>query len=287
MLATTVNASNDDLKQLLKNVVEDRQATVGIAVIMNNVDTITINNNEHYPLMSVVKLHQALHVAHWLQQRHLDINHKILVEKQDLKPDTYSPLRDKYPDGNFMISIGDLLKYTLQLSDNNACDIIFRLIGGPANTDNFIRGLGIKDFAIVATEDDMHRQPKLCHDNYTTPLEAALLINRLFNSDTLVNSNLQYIRQTLLECQTGQQRIAQGINPAITTLAHKTGTSDLDGNGRWIGINDVAHIMLADGRNYSLAVFIKDSKEDFATNEHIIAQISAIVFDFLTSCQNQ
>ena len=275
----TVQA-DDSLEQILRQAITNVKATVGIAVITSEGDTVTVNNEERYPLMSVMKLHQALHVAHYLGQHGLDMNYQIKAEKSDLKPDTYSPLCDRYPEG-VTLSVGELLTYTLQQSDNNACDLLFKLTGGPHATDTYLRQhWQASRFSIAATEEDMHRDLSLCQANYSTPLEAAKLIHRLYTENTKEDANLAFVRQTLFDCRTGLQRIPAGIDDKSIKVAHKTGTSDRT-SGRWIGINDVAYVQLPDGSGYSLGVFIKDSSEDYEENEHIIARISAIVFHFL------
>ena len=47
-------------------------------------------------------------------------------------PNTWSPLREKYGQGNVSVSLAEILSYTVSLSDNNCCDILFRLVGGPS-----------------------------------------------------------------------------------------------------------------------------------------------------------
>ena len=274
--------ANNHLEQALRQAIANVKATVGIAVITSEGDTVKVNNEGRYPLMSVMKLHQALHVAHYLSQRGLNMDYEIKVEKTDLRPNTYSPLRNRHPEG-VTLSVGELLAYTLQQSDNNACDVLFKLTGGPRATDAYLRRhWQATHFAIAATEDDMHRDLSLCQANHSTPLEATRLIHRLFTEDTRADANLQFVRQTLFDCQTGLQRIPAGITDKSVKIARKTGTSDQDPSGRWIGINDVAYVQLPNGQAYSLAVFIKDSSEDFKENERIIARISALVFHFLT-----
>ena len=44
-------------------------AKVGVAVMVNNTDTLTVNNSDKYPMMSVFKFHQALAVCHFLQMK--------------------------------------------------------------------------------------------------------------------------------------------------------------------------------------------------------------------------
>ena len=127
--------------------------------------------------------------------------------RNDLHPDTYSPLRDKYPDGNLSLSVGELLKYTLHLSDNNACDILFRVFGGPAATDEYLRSMGLRDFAIEVTEDDMHRNLADCYRNWTTPLEAVRLLEWLVSGKAAKGAYRDFIEQTMISCQTGRDRL--------------------------------------------------------------------------------
>ena len=56
------------LEQSLRRAIASVRGTVGIAVITDEGDTLTLNNGEPYPLMSVMKLHQAIYVAHWLSR---------------------------------------------------------------------------------------------------------------------------------------------------------------------------------------------------------------------------
>ena len=116
------------LEKQIKKIADKSNATVGVAVIIDGRDTLTVNNHEVYPLMSVVKFHQALAVAHTFDKANETFDRQILIQKEDLHENTYSPLREKYPQGNIRLSIKELLRYTLQLSDNNACDILFKRI---------------------------------------------------------------------------------------------------------------------------------------------------------------
>lgn len=130
ILPVAAQMNRAELEKQLKEVIAGKKAEIGIAVIINGKDTLTLNNEVRYPMMSVFKFHQALWVAHYLEQNKLPLTTPIHIRKSDLKPNTYSPLRDKYPQGDIDLSIGELLTYTLQLSDNNACDILFDHTGG-------------------------------------------------------------------------------------------------------------------------------------------------------------
>ena len=46
--------------------------------------------------MSVFKFHQALALADYMGKQQQSLNFELTIKKEDLKPDTYSPLRENY-----------------------------------------------------------------------------------------------------------------------------------------------------------------------------------------------
>ena len=82
----------------------------------------------------------------------------------------------------------------------------------------------------------------------------------------------------MTETKTGQNRI-KGQLPQGIAVAHKTGTSDTNKEGITAAVNDVGIITLPDGKHVAIAVFITNSREDVATNEKIISDISRAVWD--------
>lgn len=262
----------------IRHIIEPIRAQVGVAVIFNGQDTLTVHNDSLYPMMSVFKLHQAMAVLHHLERQGLPLHTRVPIRKSQLLPDTYSPLRDKYPQGGISLPISELLTYTLQLSDNNACDILFEYIGGTAVADRYIRSLGITGFRICATEDEMHRDLTLCYQNRTSPLAAARLTEKIA-SDSLFSSPYQeFLRQTMLTCETGKDRLPQPLSGTQARIGHKTGTGDRNEKGEIIGFNDVGFVLLPDGTHYTIAVFIRNSSESEAVNAQVIARISEAVY---------
>ena len=81
-------------------------------------------------MQSVYKYPLALAILNQVDKGIFSLEQKIHIKKEDLLPDTWSPLRKKYPDGNADITLDELLNITVSQSDNNGCDILFRLIGG-------------------------------------------------------------------------------------------------------------------------------------------------------------
>lgn len=279
--ASALLAKGKGLQEMIEEYVGKFRAQVGVAVIIDHKDTVCVNNSADYPLMSVVKFHQAVALANQLHRKGMSMDTKIRIRKKDLKRNTYSPLRDTYPKGGVELSVRELIRYTLQLSDNNACDILFKHFGGPETTDRYIRGLGFHDFSIRYNEDDMHKDVRRCYDNKTSPLEAARLIDYIFVNEHSGQEIYEYIFQLMKNCKTGKDRLAAPLLATDAVVWHKTGTSDKNGKGQWIATNDIGYIWAPNFHTYSIAVFVKDSFEDAGTNAGIIAGVSECVWNFL------
>lgn len=270
-----------ELSEILRNTIAGKRAQVGIAVVIDGKDTVTINDDGGYPMMSVFKLHQALAVAHHLDRQGRTLATRIPIRREALLPDTYSPLRERFPEGGIELSVSELLTYTLQLSDNNACDILFDWAGGTEATEEYIRSLGIEDFAIRATEKEMHDDPEMCYRNRTSPLAAVELLERFLTRPIVSDSCRAFIRRTMIECRTGGNRLAKPLAGTGAVIGHKTGTSDRNAAGAWTGINDIGFVSLPDGRRYSIAVFVRDSQESAEETERIIAEVSEAVYRYV------
>ena len=282
LTAAAPASAEGNLKTQLQKIIAGADARVGVAVIADG-DTLTVNGSPDYPLMSVMKLHQAVAVARILEERGLPLTTAVHIYVQDLKAGTWSPLRDARPGGGFDMSVAELLRYTLQQSDNNACDILFDRFAAPEHVDSIIRSMGFRDFRIAATEDEMHRDLKKCRENVSSPLSAADLMDRLASGTLpLGKEYADFIRSTLLECRTGLNRLPLPLEGSGALIGHKTGTSDREADGRWTGINDVGFVLLPDRRSYTLAVFISDSALGMEENEKLIADISGAVYSELS-----
>lgn len=268
------------LRSQIEAVIKGKKAQVGVCVINQQGDTITVNNRIHYPMMSVMKFHEALALLNRMNAKKTSLDTEILIRPCDLSPKTYSPMYQKY--GNkksFSLPIKDVLKYSISYSDNNACDILFRYIGGPQVADKYIHKLGFKDIAIKVNEQNMHDNPQCVYKNWSTPSATtqvlrSFLLNKLFD-----DSYKNYLLKIMKETTTGADKI-KGLLPNDIIVGHKTGSAARDESGLKAGDNDLGFVYLPNGRFYVIAVFVKDSKEDDQTNAQIIAQISKLVYDY-------
>ena len=274
------------LRTELQTYTDTLDAQIGIALLLENGDSLTLNNRQHYEMMSVFKFHQALAVCNYLYRHNQSLDTLLHITSDDLKPNTWSPLRDRYPQEELVdgmgISVRNLLEYTLQQSDNNACDILFDRLVSPTETDRFIRNLGLtEDFSIAYTEAEMQKDHHLSKGNWSTPYAAASLLKHFLETDLIKEPYKAFIKETMTSCQTGMKRLPAPLHDAGAIIGHKTGSGYTTADGRIGATNDLGFITLSDGTRYILAVFVKDSGYNATQTEEIIGQISQIVFNHL------
>lgn len=272
--------SRNSLREKILQLVSTRNAVVGVSISGNNgTDTLSINGEEHFPLQSVFKFPIALTVLHEVDKGLLSLNQKILLTQRDLLPNTWSPLREKYPNGNVKISLAEILKYTVSESDNNGCDILLRLIGGPGKVNDYIHKIGIKEVAIVANEEKMHKSWDVQFLNWITPKASTSLLKLFYERRILSKKSYEYLWKIMSETSIGKDRI-KGQLPKGTIVAHKTGTSDTNEQGVTASINDIGIVILPNGKYFATSVFVSNSKENNTTNEKMISDISKLAWDY-------
>jgi beta-lactamase class A len=269
----------DFLREKISGIIQRANGLIGVAIAgLENTDTLTFNNDNHYPMQSVFKFPLALAVLRNVDKGVLSLDQQIHIDKKDLHPNTWSPLREKYPNGDVDITLSELLTFTVSESDNNGCDLLFQLIGGPDNVSQFVHSLGIKDMEIVATEEDMHKDWEVQYKNWTTPFSLVQLLSKFVSKNILSAASKDFLWNVMSSTITGPGRL-KGQLPAGTVVAHKTGSSGTNQNGIAAATNDVGIVTLPNGQQIVIAVLIKDSPDDNETRDNLIAVIAKAAWD--------
>lgn len=271
-----------ELKKELTAIADSAKGDVGIALIYDG-DTLTVNNDAIYPMMSVFKLHQAVALCRMFEENGTSLDSVMTLRRSELDPDTWSPMLKDHTGEEISLPMRRLLEYTLIESDNNASNEMFVRLMPPAACDSVIAGIIPRcSFEIRFNEAEMQADHSQAYSNRTSPLGAAILIDRVF-TDSLVGKDYQdFIKSALMRCQTGPDKISAALSEREgITIGHKTGSGYRDDNGRLAASNDVAFITLPDGRHYSLAVFVKDFDGTDAEAAATIARISEAVIKAL------
>lgn len=116
---------NTVLKKTLESIISGKRATVGISIMGPDTKEVTrINGDQMLPMLSTVKFPLALTVLHEVEKGKLSMDQKLFIKKEELLEDTWSPFKEKYPQGNITITLEEALKWTVSYSDNNLTDIL-------------------------------------------------------------------------------------------------------------------------------------------------------------------
>lgn len=282
--AQTFAQTTDALRQKIQQIVSTKNAIVGVSIIGGDgKDTMSLNGERHYPMQSVFKFHIALAVLSQIDRGKFSLDQKIEIQKKELLPNLYSPIREDYPNGA-TLPISIILEYTVSSSDNVGCEVLLRLIGGPKVVENYFVKNHIKDVSIKVNEEQQQANWDLQFQNWTTPKVANETLAKFYHNKKKLLSQKSYdfIWKTMRETETGVNRL-KGQLPKGTTVAHKTGSSGANKDGLTAAVNDIGIIFMPNGEYFFISVFVTDSKENATTNEKIIADIAKEAWDYFTS----
>ena len=281
LLIATYSFSQNLKKEILQ-ITKGKNATVAVSVLdFGNDKTVHINGNKKLPMLSVFKFHIGLAVLNEVDQGKLNLDQKILIKKSDLLENTWSPIRERFPEGDIEMPLGLLIKYTVAESDNNGCDILLRLIGGTETVQKFINSKGVRNFTIKVNEEQMHQGFEFMYLNTTTANSANQLLKDFRDKKIVSKTSTDFLMTTMLETSTGKNKIVAQL-PESVPVAHKTGSSGKNEKGLTIAENDIGIVTLPGGKSYALSIFVSDSMESAETNTKMIADISKIVFDYFS-----
>lgn len=263
------------LAQKIESIISGKKADVGVSVIgVQKNDKVLIHGDQFYPMLSTFKFPIALTTLHQVEKGRLSLDQKLFIKKEELLENTWSPFKEKHPEGNITISLEEALQWMMCYSDNNLTDIILRLIGGTEPVQKFI-GSG---FIIKNNEEEMHKDWDAQFINKITPRKAADLLEKFYQGKILNKAHTQWLYNAMLNNRTGLKRL-KGKLPENVKAAHISGTSFTNEAGMTGAVNSYGIIELSGNRKIVVAVFVHDTYESFDNAETIIADISKAAYD--------
>lgn len=279
LLPPALSAGQDSLCAKLEAIIERAGGHVGVAVLgPDPADSLFINGEDCFPMQSVYKFPLGLAVLQRVDRGELTLTQPIHMTKEDLRPDTWSPLRDRHPSRDVTLPLAEVLAATVSESDNNGCDVLFRLLGGPPAVQQALHALGVQDITILSTEAEMHADENLQYKNWSTPRAMAHVLAAFASGSILSGPSTTWLRDQMARSPTGPRRLKGGL-PEGTVVAHKTGSSGEDERGIAPATNDAGIVVLPDGREVVIVVFITASPDDDRVRDAVIAGIARAVWD--------
>lgn len=276
-------SSIESLKADIITLLESKKATVGVSIYGSNGEhMLSINGDARIPMQSVFKYHLAVATLHQVDQGRWSLEDKITITPEDLDNGLWSPIRKKYPKGA-KLTLSEVIKYTVAVSDNVGCDILIRMLGGPKVIEKYFHQSGITNIAIKYDEETMQEIWERQYENWTTANAANIALSKFHknNSQLLTSDSHQFLWDVMKSSKTGRKTIRAGV-PKGTVVAHKTGHSGKNDTGMTAAQNDIGVVFLPDGSIYYLSILVSNSLETPEINKKIISDISNLAWKFFS-----
>ena len=266
---------DESLQTKIETLLSTKNEDVGIYIMHSKAtETTGVNASEPYAMLSTFKFPIALAVLHKVEQGELQMQQLLNISKADLREDTYSPFRKKYPNGNIKITLEEALNWMLQESDNNITDVLLRLIGGTETVAGFLNNSQI---IIKNDEAAMHVDWDSQFVNTSTPQAYTTLLKNFDEGKILNKEHTLWLYNTMAASKTGTARL-KGKLPNVV-IAQRSGSSFTNDAGVTGATNNVGIIELPDGKKIYICVFIRNTTSNSQTADALIADISKTAYD--------
>lgn len=186
----------------------------------------------------------------------------------------YAPVaRDNLAKG--ALSVGDMAKAIVELSDNTCANLLLARIGGPQALTRFWRDHGDVTSRLDHNEPQLNRTPPSGLEDTTTPRAMALSLEHLALGDGLQPASRAQLVEWMVNCKTGANRLRAGL-PASWSIGDKTGNNGTDAAG------DIAVAWPAPNRPVIIAAYTRGGKPTPAQLDTVFKAIGELVGRHLT-----
>jgi len=277
-LTTQAQSTDKALTDSISQIAKEAQGNVGVDILDIEANNgVSLQGHQHFPMLSVYKFPLALYVLDQVDKGKLSLETPIDIRKEDWQR-MFSPMLNKYPQEHFTLTLREVLAPTVSSSDNVGCDLLFRLVGGPAKVNKYIHDLDVPAINIVFTEMQMAADWNNQYQNWSEPAAMEKLLLLFYTGKLLSPASTKLLLQWMTE-STSPKRI-HGLMPAGTIVAHKTGSSNTNAAGITAATNDVGVVTLANGHHLIVVLYVSDAKTDQATREGVMSRIGLAAYDY-------
>ena len=128
------------------------------------------------------------------------------------------------------LSVGQMCKAAVELSDNTCANLLLARVGGPAALTAFWRRISDDVSRLDHDEPLLNRTPPGRPEDTTTPAAMAENLRRLVLGDVLSPPSRELFTGWLVGCRTGANRLRAGL-PSSWRIGDKTGNNGQDAAG--------------------------------------------------------
>ena len=168
------------------------------------------------------------------------------------------------------MSVADMCKAIVELSDNTCANLLLARIGGPAALTAFWRSLGDATSRLDHNEPELNRSPPGDPHDTTTPAAMAGNLRRLVVGDALSPASRDQLTAWMVDCKTGANRLRGGL-PASWKIGDKTGNNGKDASG------DIAVVWPKPDHPIMIAAYTQGGTPNAAQIAAVFAEVGRMV----------
>jgi beta-lactamase class A len=269
-----------DLRARIEQITASINAVWGIYIkCLETGDEIALNADTPMDTMSVIKVPLMVEAFRQAQGGTLSLDERVTLTAADRIPGTGVLFM---LDAGASLTIRDLIRLMIVVSDNTATDVLYRRIGGPPAVSALMRSYGLTTIAARNTPAEWFRALAMAPDPWQFHLrgetvlgmssarDMGRLLEKIQRGEAVSTSASAAMMQMLLQ-QVYTSRIPRYIQSAV--IAHKTGDFL-----PYIG-NDVG-VLFPPGRHVVISVFTAHHNGAPAALEEAIGRIAEDVYRF-------
>jgi beta-lactamase class A len=128
------------------------------------------------------------------------------------------------------MSVADMCKAIVELSDNTCANLLLARVGGPSALTEFWRRAGDMVSRLDHNEPELNRSPPGDPHDTTTPSAMAGNLRRFLLGTALTPGSREHLTEWMVGCKTGNNRLRGGL-PGDWKVGDKTGNNGKDAAG--------------------------------------------------------
>ncbi len=171
---------------------------------------------------------------------------------------------------NGAMSVADMCKASVELSDNTCANLLLARAGGPAALTAFWRAAGDTVSRLDHNEPELNRSPPGDPNDTTTPSAMAGNVRRFLLGEVLSQASREQLAAWMINCKTGDNRLRAGL-PKSWKVGDKTGNNGKDATG------DIAMAWPASGGPVVICAYTQGGSPQPAQFAAVFAEIGRMV----------
>lgn len=235
--------------------------------------TIGYRADERFPMCSTHKMLSGAAILARIDAGTLALDRRVPFGRADLLE--YAPAAKQHVEAGFM-TVEELCRAAIRLSDNTAANLLIDLIGGPAGWTRYARSIGDSVSRLDRMEPDLNTAVPGDPRDTTTPAAMSASLAAVLFGTALTDPSRSRLKSWMLDSDITASLFRAGL-PSGWHVADKSGSGE---NG---SRNDVGILYPPASAPILLSVFLTGSSLPPAERDAIVARSAAIVAGALRS----